>query len=222
MNIHSFIAGMANIHFVPTARGVMVVDTGINFPGVSNLIVRNLERDGFEPRDVKLILLTHGHIDHAGNAAELKRITGAPLAAHRNDSEMIMKGWHSIPAGRNMRGRAAAWTLNHVPWTFRFPGVHPDIFVEEGQGLSEFGVEGYVIETPGHSSGSISIVLEDGHIVIGDALLYRDGVHYPLFWESPLQARASAEKIAGFKPQWLHTGHGPSFSGVELDRFLNR
>jgi glyoxylase-like metal-dependent hydrolase (beta-lactamase superfamily II) len=194
----------------------------MNVPGCTRLILQHLEADGYFPGDVKLILLTHGHIDHAGNAAELKRITGAPLAVHRNDAHMVTQGWHPCPSGRNMRGRVASWALNRVPWTFRFPVAEPDILLEEGQGLSDFGIEGYVLETPGHSSGSISVALEDGHIVVGDALLYRRGVHFPIFWENSAQARASAEKIAGFKPRWLHTGHGTSFNGIDLDKFLSR
>src|SRR3954466_3594087 len=67
-------------HVLINADGVVLLDTG--FPGDAGRIRRVMEQAGVGMRDVRAILLTHGHIDHAGNAAELKAWTGAPIYAH--------------------------------------------------------------------------------------------------------------------------------------------
>lgn len=62
------------------ADGAVLLDTG--FPGDLARIRQVMTRAGIGPRDVRAILLTHGHIDHAGNVAALQAWTGAPVHAH--------------------------------------------------------------------------------------------------------------------------------------------
>lgn len=67
-------------HVLVDADGAVLLDTG--FPGDLRRTRRVMAQAGVGPRDVRAILLTHGHIDHAGNVAELKAWTGAPVYAH--------------------------------------------------------------------------------------------------------------------------------------------
>ena len=67
-------------HVLADAEGVVLLDTG--FPGDARAIQHMLAHIGVGPRDVRAILLTHGHIDHAGNAAVLQAWSGAPVYAH--------------------------------------------------------------------------------------------------------------------------------------------
>jgi glyoxylase-like metal-dependent hydrolase (beta-lactamase superfamily II) len=67
-------------HLLIDSHGVVLLDTG--FPGDAKRIRRAMAKAGVGPKDVRAILLTHGHIDHAGNVAELKAWTGARVYAH--------------------------------------------------------------------------------------------------------------------------------------------
>ena len=78
VRIDTLFNGVANTFVVTTDNGVWVIDPGMTQQ--AGRILNKIRALGRSPEDVRLILLTHGHIDHAGSAAELKRLTGAPIA----------------------------------------------------------------------------------------------------------------------------------------------
>ena len=80
--------------FIIKGDKAVIVDTG--YPGNGERILDNLRKNGIEPSDVSLIIITHGHIDHYGSADELRKLTGAPVAMHRADAEYLKKGIHYI------------------------------------------------------------------------------------------------------------------------------
>ncbi|MBI5767743.1 MAG: MBL fold metallo-hydrolase [Verrucomicrobia bacterium] len=75
----------------PDRRGAVLLDTGL--VGERGRIRRRLRRLGLGPRDVKAILLTHGHLDHVGNLAWAKAWTGAPVYAHPAEQAHIDGGF---------------------------------------------------------------------------------------------------------------------------------
>ena len=82
-----------------TADGLVVVDTGYASDG--DLIPDNIRKLGLNPADIKLIINTHWHPDHAGGNARLVEISGATLAVHELDAEVVeagrYKGGHKFP-----------------------------------------------------------------------------------------------------------------------------
>ena len=218
MKIHSLMAGIANVHLIDDGRGVVIVDAG--WRGFAGRILRAVRRLGYQPGDVRLILLTHVHADHAGSAAELRRRTGAPIAAHRADAGYALEGRHGIPTGRGWAGISSKWLADRIDLGLRYEPFTPDIWLEEGQSLGDFGLEGYLVHTPGHTRGSVTLALEDGVTMIGDALINLFKIGYPMYWEEPERARESGRRIQSLKPRVLYSGHGRAFSGEELDRYL--
>ena len=76
--------GMVNAHIIVGERGCVVVDAGL--PGSERKIARTLKAKGLTLRDVRLIVVTHAHIDHAGGALALRELSGAPIMGHREDT----------------------------------------------------------------------------------------------------------------------------------------
>jgi beta-lactamase superfamily II metal-dependent hydrolase len=72
--------GMVNAYLLETSDGVLLVDAG--WPNKTEAIFKAVRESGHNPEDIRHLVLTHGHIDHAGSAAEVRRRTGARTYAH--------------------------------------------------------------------------------------------------------------------------------------------
>lgn len=101
--------------YVLQASGVIVVDAGQ--PKKARAFLAGLSRASIRPEAVQLILLTHAHWDHMGSAAELERITGAPLAVHEKEVGWVEQGNPPLPPGVTPWGRAFVGDLamNRLP-----------------------------------------------------------------------------------------------------------
>lgn len=219
MRVHTIRAGIANVHLVDLGSGLVIVDAG--WSGWARQIISAAKRMGYQAQDIRLIFLTHVHADHAGSAAELKRLTGAPIAAHRGDERYALSGKHHIPTGRGWAGLSSKWLADRINLELKYSPFTPDVWLEEGQSLGNYGIEGYVVHTPGHTQGSVTLAMEDGVTFIGDALINMFKVGFPMYWEDPEQGHNSGRVISSLKPRTLYSGHGRPFSGVELDRYLD-
>jgi hydroxyacylglutathione hydrolase len=82
---------MVNTYIVKQ-DGAILIDTGI--PGSETAILDAMGKAGIAGRDLRLIIVTHGHGDHAGSAARLREVTGAKVAVHEKDAEMLRTGTH--------------------------------------------------------------------------------------------------------------------------------
>lgn len=201
--------------------GAVLVDTG--YPGNGEAILEAMRQNGILPRELRLILLTHGHGDHAGSAAFLREKTGAPVAIHPADADKLRTGnqGHLRPTG--LAGRAMGFLVGREE-KCRFPACEPDLLVTDGMDLSLFGLAGTVITTPGHTPGSVSVVLSSHDAFAGDLIMPkipsgRPGM--PLFADNPEQVKQSVRKLMGFHPARIYIAHGGMIRGgdVQVDRW---
>lgn len=125
-------------------RRPVIVDAGT--PGSGHRIHDQVTAHGVDPADVSLIILTHGHIDHFGSAAELHRLTGAPVAGHIADLGPYRTGRVRepyLPTGP--MGRLMDRNKNlHV----QAEPVEPGVLINGETRLEDFGIAGRIIPTP--------------------------------------------------------------------------
>ena len=153
--------------YVLRADGVIAVDAGA--PHRGNAFLRGLERASIQPQNVKLIILTHGHWDHVGSAQELKSITGAKLAIHEADAPCVEQSLTPLPPGVTPWGRAFIAIHKLFLPLIRVPPAKVDVLLgNEGLSLADSGIPGRVVHTPGHSAGSVSVLLDTGEAFVGD------------------------------------------------------
>lgn len=220
MQIHTLFTGVANTFIVENKNGVIVIDAGM--PYQATRILQAIRARGHSPHDVRLILLTHGHIDHVGSAVALKRLTGAPLAMHRDDVRLVTTPNLKIPPGRTRTTEFIGAVLRTFGWLAPIETFTPDVVLNDGQSLREFGFDARVIHTPGHTTGSVSVWCDDGTLFVGDVILNLVHVAFPLYWEDAAQARESALRIHALKPRVCYTAHGRPFDTNELEPFIAR
>ncbi|WP_406365079.1 MBL fold metallo-hydrolase [Streptomyces sp. NBC_01546] len=198
-------------------RRPVIVDAGT--PGSGRKIYEQVAAHGVDPTDISLIVITHGHIDHFGSAAELHRLTGAPVAGHIADLGPFRTGRVRepyLPTGP--MGRLMARNKNlHV----QAEPLEPEVLVRGETHLKDFGIAARIMPTPGHTAGSISVLTDQGDLVAGDLVansfmgLIPGRPANPPFHDDPLANLASLHKMLALNPTRLHVGHG---SPLEPDR----
>ena len=134
-------------------REAMVVDPGDDIAGILRVVARHGLR-------VTMIVVTHAHIDHVGGAHKLKAATGAPVTMSADD----------LPLYEQLDVQAA-WLGMALPERTAI-----DVAAHEGQKMLVGASEFEVLETPGHTPGSISLwIPTEKKVLVGDTL-FRDSI----------------------------------------------
>ena len=208
---------ISNCYLLLGERPVLV-DTGA--PGDLKRILAGLKANGVEPKELALILLTHGHSDHAGCAAELRRRTGAQIAIHTGDVPLVCSGRNGVIAVQDWLGRVLRPFVDE-----EFEAFEPDLIFKEGIDLEAYGLRGRVLPTPGHTAGSVSIVLANGEALIGDtlrgSLVLPNKAREHYFCNDPELNRRSIVRLAREGLLRCHPGVFGSFPGTQLGRHLD-
>ena len=205
--------GSVNCYLVRTETGHVLIDTGGS--NKRKELDRKLESLGCGPGDLRLIVLTHGDFDHIGNAAHLRRRFGAKIAMHRDDSGMAERGDMF-----SNRSSGSALLRKLVPLFFRFGKKRrfkPDIYLEDGDSLGEHGLDATVIAIPGHSRGSIGILMAGGDLLCGDLLESTKGPALNPIMDDPAAAKASLDRLRNLAIRTVYPGHGEPF---QMERFV--
>lgn len=189
---------------------VVVLDTGI--AGQAGRILERLTAEGRAASDVSLILLTHGHGDHAGSAAALRAATGAPVALGAGDEQKALVGRDTEMRARPGAGDALMRVVRrlraHSPVG---EGPVPDIVIDGERSLAEFGIDATVVPTPGHTRGSLSVFTASGDALVGDLLggagRSRPEPRAAVFASDEAAVDAGIRMVIARRPRRVFTGH---------------
>ena len=215
--------GIGNCHVIKD-QGAIVVDGGDTKK--SKEFKKGIEEISIKPEDIKLIVITHGHFDHIGSAAEIKEITKAKIAMHEQEKDWLEKGLKPLPPGLSAWGNFLCVIMKTLFTPFRtIKPTDVDIVLDNNEfSLADYGIAGKVIYTPGHSSGSVSVLLETGEAFVGDLAMntlpmtFRPGL--PVFGDNMDMIKNSWKTLLNQGAKKVYPGHGESFSVSVIEKEL--
>lgn len=186
--------------FCEKSRDAIIIDPGDDTEQITQLISQ-------KKLNVKKIIHTHAHFDHIGCSGDVKKLTGATLALHKDDLTL----YQSLPDQGAMFGIKVSDNLTPIDHLFD----SNDSFSLENSPLSDFISNLKIIHTPGHSSGSCSFFTEQFErplLFSGDTLFNQSIGRTDLPGGNHQQILDSIKTKLFILPKetWVITGHGPT------------
>jgi hydroxyacylglutathione hydrolase len=206
--------GFVNCYLIHTSDGFILVDIGI--PGSRGNLEKSLASAGCKPENLKLIILTHGDIDHSGSAAYFREKYQSKIAMHRGDAVMV-EGAEMRPKRKvtspimRMMHVIMRLTGSTEKMVTRFERFKPDIDLEEGQSLQAYGLDAAVLHIPGHTAGSIAILTGCGELTSGDTLENRGSPRPAGIIPDEIEFAATLKRMAKLNVTTVFPGHGKPF-----------
>jgi glyoxylase-like metal-dependent hydrolase (beta-lactamase superfamily II) len=219
-NIYQISLGPVNA-FIVEDDGLTLIDTGL--PGNADKIFSNLKKEGKRPDDIKRIILTHCHTDHAGSAAALKQIMNISVYAHHEDAVLIEQGI----GGRLMK--LTPGIINRLVYHLvikKAENALQPVQIEEKLSDNDIipvagGIR--VIHTPGHSAGHIALLIEDeGVLIAGDICANIPSLAYSTLNENIITAQQSIIRAAGHSFDKAVFGHGGPLLNMANKKLMDK
>ena len=209
--------GYVSSFVIESEKGAILVDAG--YPNKEKILWDFLADKNIKASDIKLIIITHGHMDHVGSLKNIKEKTGAPVLIHADEGPLLAQGMTP----------GVHFTINILNKLIRMEKgskvtpVKPDILIDEEFDLNDYGVNGKVIPTPGHTSGSLTVIVEGKHAIIGDGamkfpLLSRS--YKPIVAEDMEKVFQSWHRIIEEGVETIYPAHGNVISVDVLKKIL--
>ena len=208
--IHEITYGFVQSYLVEDGDRLTLIDTGV--ANQADAVLEAIAGIGRQPGDLREIVLTHGHVDHTGSAADLAEHTGATVLAHSLDAQVI-RGEAVIcpPILSDLERPYAEEAASRVVPS---PPCPVDRELGDGDRLDIAG-GARVMHLPGHTPGSIAIYLQERRILFcGDAVASLNGRPIVGFFNcDPDQARESFLGLAEIDVDVACFGHGTALVG---------
>ena len=212
-----------NSCYLIRGKETVMVDAGV--PHKLDLFERELKKLHIQPPEIKLIVLTHSHFDHSGSASEIRDLTGAKIAIHESEKEYVENGGIIIPKGTNFRGKLTQPLLFAFAKKITFPKFKPDILIkDEPYDLSGYGINGFIMHTPGHTHGSISVILASGEALVGcmahNGFPFRVSPGLPIYAQDFEEVKRQWKALIEKGVTMIYPGHGRPFPAEAIKKVL--
>jgi hydroxyacylglutathione hydrolase len=213
--VHSLSLGLARAYLIESPGGMVLVDCGS--PGQERKVIQAMRMLGRS--DLRMIFITHAHLDHYGSAAALRRITGAPVAIHRLDAAAMSHARTDIGTARSL-GHLIRLAIPLAEQLLHPEPLDADLLLEDGDDLELADIKTYILHVPGHTPGSACLIAQDRLAFVGDLILTSG---YPraqkFFAQDWTLIPASLRRLQSLNPEWVYPGHGTrALHGDELQK----
>ena len=207
--------------FLIKGEKVILVDTGL--PQSFEKIKKFLSENEINPKDISLIILTHNHLDHTGSVKQMKALTGAKILIHNKEAEGLAKGISSPVQARSLLAKVIMKLMKEP----KIESFKADLLLEDYLNLNDFGVNGSVIHTPGHTTGSLSVLLDNGEAIVGDMISGKSGkddsiAKYPFIWNDINAIKDSLKNLLSKGAKTFYNAHGDNCDDRAIKNLLEQ
>lgn len=208
--------------FIVKHNKSVIIDTG--YAGSDEAVLDAIDSNNITKGDVSLIIITHGHFDHFEGAAALRAKTGAPVAAHRDDAGYVRKGINPpikihVPVTDDLK------TMINEKAGRKSVSCEVDLLLEDGMSLERYGIDAKVVSTPGHTPGSVSVLVSGGDCIVGDLIMGRVMAPrvacWPLFTDDLELVKTSTRRLLDMGALRFWASHGGPFSRKQVERLIH-
>lgn len=207
LEVYRIDTGMANVYLIK-GETLIMVDSSV--PQKREFLEEKIRELGFKPEDIALLVVTHGHADHAGNARHFQEKYRIPVAAGHGDLDKFQRGSTDLAKAQSIGILARLIRgMSDKP----YPSFTPDVLVQSQTDLAKYGIAGSILPMPGHTPGSL-VVTAGQSAFVGD--LIRGGVIFSqsptehFYHENRSQARDQLKSLSESGVRMIFPGHfGP-------------
>ena len=214
--------GMNTVYAVK-GEGIILIDSG--FPHKLANFKDGLAKASIRPEEIKLIILTHGHWDHIGSTRDIKQLTGARVLMHEKDMHYLAKVKETSRTGFTLWGKILSTLEILISHLIHIPTFEVDIVAgDEELSLSEYGIPGRLICTPGHTWGSVSVLLDSGEVFVGCLAMnlfpLRLNPGLPIWGDDIQLVKNSWEKLLDMGAKTVYPAHGEPFPAQVMRKLI--
>lgn len=225
--IYTIDLGGVNSYLIEKNNRFILVDTGGHmfmdkeYSDRRELLDERIKDYGVNDTNLELIILTHGDNDHACNASYFKEKYNGKIAMGKDDVFLVDNPKADV---YKINSKYKSLLLSVV---FKimdskieklmekvysdFESFKPDILLEDGNDLLNYGFEGKIIASPGHTRGSICILDNEGNLICGDALACNKNPDIAMNAENFETLRESVRNLLKYNVKKIYPGHGKVF-----------
>ena len=218
---HPISFGFVDVFLLKGEKNVLI---DARMSGQIKRLRQSLAAVGTPLEEIDLLLFTHGHFDHIGMAREIVDASGAQTAINQREKSWLENGAAPLPPGVTPWGKFLILLMG-MAVRGSLPPVAIDLALgDENFSLAAYGIPGQVIYTPGHTLGSMSVLLDNGDAIVGDLAmnhkLLRLTPGAPIFAEDIGLVPVSWQKLLDAGAKTIYPSHGKPFSADVFRKLL--
>jgi hydroxyacylglutathione hydrolase len=212
--------GRSNVFLLTNGEKNILIDTSVS--RLWKRIQKRLNKSGINKIDY--LILTHAHFDHAANANRIKNKFNAQVIVQREEADYLLKGDNVLPEGTtvftkplvNIFGKLFFSRVKYEPCKY-------DILVDSLLDLKNFGFNAYLMHTPGHTIGSMSLIIDNEVAIVGDTMfgVFKWSVFPPYAQDKDLMVK-SWGRLLETKCSVFLPSHGTSNTRLLVQKDYNK